>query len=342
MKAPPFRWDHDRIDLSFGAGGSKTTQLVEELFIKAFDNPWIAQRHDNAQMPFCGRLVVATDAHVVSPLFFPGGDIGKLAVCGTVNDVCMSGALPLFLTASFILEEGFPLSDLKKIVYSMAETAKACKVAIVAGDTKVVEKGKGDGLFISTTGIGCVQDEALQLFPKRVQPGDHIILNGTLGDHGIAILSQRENLSFHTTLQSDVTALNDLIHKLIEAVPQIHCLRDPTRGGLAALLNEITQQAQVGILLKEETIPLRPEVESACEFLGLDPLNIANEGKIVVFCSPEHSSKALEVLKTHPLGRNSALIGEVLEPPSFVRMKTKIGGIRMVHWVSGEELPRIC
>lgn len=335
--------DKERVDLSYGAGGQHTMQLIEELFLSAFDNEYLREKNDNAQFPFHGRLVVSTDAHVVSPLFFPGGNIGKLAVSGTINDISVAGAKPVALTASFILEEGFPLSELKKIVQSMAETAKKCNVSIVAGDTKVVEKGKGDGVFITTTGIGIVTNDLIQIHPARACPGDQILINGTIGDHGIAIMSKRENLSFQTDLQSDVTPLNELIQQLIQAVPDIHCMRDPTRGGVASALNEWAQNAQVGMILDETSIPIRPEVESACEFLGLDPLNVANEGKILILCAKEHAETLLKVMRQHPLGKEASCIGEVIEDPHhFVRMKTRIGGTRMVHWPSGEELPRIC
>ncbi|MEK7485173.1 MAG: hydrogenase expression/formation protein HypE [Planctomycetota bacterium] len=335
--------DKDRVDLSYGAGGRHTMQLIDELFIEAFDNEYLREKNDNAQFPFHGRLVVSTDAHVVSPLFFPGGDIGKLAVSGTINDISVAGAKPVALTASFILEEGFPLSDLKKIVYSMAETARKCGVSIVAGDTKVVEKGKGDGVFITTTGIGIIQQENIQVRPFRARPGDQILINGTIGDHGIAIMSKRENLSFQTDLESDVAPLHELIQQLISAVPDIHCMRDPTRGGVASALNEWALSSQVGMVIDEALIPIRPEVESACEFLGLDPLNVANEGKVLIICEKKHAESLLKIMRLHPLGQEASCIGEVIEDPHhFIRMKTRIGGTRMVHWPSGEELPRIC
>lgn len=340
---PGIRFAEETVDLSYGSGGQKTQQLFEQLFLKAFDNEWLRERNDNAQMPFQGRLVISTDAHVISPLFFPGGDIGKLAVCGTINDVCVSGAKPVSLTASFIIEEGFSFASLQKIVQSMAETAIACQVPIVAGDTKVVERGKGDGVFITTTGIGIITDEHLQIRPNRARPGDRLLVSGTIGDHGMTIMSQRENLQFQTTLQSDVAPLHDLIQQLISVVPDVHCMRDPTRGGVAAVLNEWARSSQVGFLLSESEIPIRSEVESACEMLGIDPLNVASEGKILIIVAEADAEKALQTLRKHPLGKESAMIGEVvLDAKFFVRMKTKIGGTRMVHWPSGEELPRIC
>ncbi len=331
------------VDMSHGSGGRAMAQLVDELFVAAFDNPWLRQLNDQARLPMpVGRLVVATDSHVVSPLFFPGGDIGCLSVHGTVNDVAMAGAKPLYLTAGFILEEGFPLADLKRIVDSMAKAAAEAGVAVVTGDTKVVEKGKGDGVFINTTGVGVVA-EGIEISGDRARPGDAILVSGTLGDHGVAIMSLRENLSFETTIRSDTAALHGLVAAMVEAVPSIHCLRDPTRGGLATTLNEIARQSGCGMRLEESAIPVRPEVAAACELLGLDPLYVANEGKLVAICSPGDAARLLAAMRAHPLGGDAAQVGEVVaDTHHFVQMRTGFGGSRMVDWLAGEQLPRIC
>ncbi|MCW5594737.1 MAG: hydrogenase expression/formation protein HypE [Rhodocyclaceae bacterium] len=329
--------------MTHGSGGRAMAQLIEELFLAAFDNEWLRAANDNACFAVPnGRMVMATDSHVVSPLFFPGGDIGCLSVHGTVNDVAMSGARPLYLAASFILEEGFPLADLKRIVESMAQAAREAGVAIVTGDTKVVEQGKGDGVFITTTGIGVVP-EGVNISGDRAQPGDAILVSGTLGDHGVAIMSSRESLGFETTIRSDTAALHDLVARMVAAVPDIHVLRDPTRGGLATTLNEIARQSGVGMMLREEAIPVRQEVEAACEFLGLDPLYVANEGKLICLCAAEHAETLLAVMRAHPLGAEAAIIGSVhADPQHFVQMETGFGGKRIVDWLTGEQLPRIC
>lgn len=339
----PVDFKHGRVDMTHGSGGRAMAQLIEELFLAAFDNDWLRAANDQACFAVQGgRMVMATDSHVVSPLFFPGGDIGCLSVHGTVNDVAMSGAKPLYLSASFILEEGFPLADLKRIVESMAHAAREAGVAIVTGDTKVVEQGKGDGVFITTTGIGVVP-AGVNISGDRARPGDAILVSGTLGDHGVAIMAQRESLGFETTIQSDTAALHELVARMVEAVPDIHALRDPTRGGLATTLNEIARQSGVGMMLREEALPVRQEVEAACEFLGLDPLYVANEGKLICICAPEHAGELLEVMRAHPLGREAAIIGSVHEDPHhFVQMETGFGGKRIVDWLTGEQLPRIC
>lgn len=331
------------IDLSHGSGGRAMTQLIDQVFLAAFDNPWLAQKNDQACFEVTsGRMVMATDAHVISPLFFPGGDIGCLAVHGTINDIAMSGAKPLYLAASFILEEGFPLSSLQKIVESMAHAAKSANVYIIAGDTKVVERGKGDGVFITTTGVGIVP-EGISISGDKAKIGDHVIVNGYLGDHGVAIMSQRNNLQFFTTIKSDTAALHDLVSHMINAVPMLHCLRDPTRGGLATTLNELARQSRVGFMIDENKIPIRTEVASACELLGLDFLYVANEGKCIAICPAEHSQRLLNAMHQHPLGKDAAIIGEVIEDPRhFVQLKTKLGGMRIVDWLVGEQLPRIC
>jgi hydrogenase expression/formation protein HypE len=320
-------------------------QLIEELFIAAFDNEWLGAQNDQACFALpasAGRMVMATDAHVVSPLFFPGGDIGCLSVHGTVNDVAMAGARPLYLSASFILEEGFPLADLQRIVASMAHAARVAGVPIVTGDTKVVEQGKADGVFITTTGIGLVP-EGVNISGNRARPGDRILVSGMLGDHGVAIMSSRENLSFTTSIESDTAALHGLVAAMVAAVPDIHVLRDPTRGGLATTLNEIARQSGVGMLIEEDKLPVRREVAAACEFLGLDPLYVANEGKLVCICAAEHADQLLAVMRAHELGRDAAAIGTVHEDAQhFVQMQTGFGGKRIVDWLTGEQLPRIC
>lgn len=339
----PVDFKHGCVDMTHGSGGRAMAQLIEELFVNAFDNDWLRRMNDQACFTVpAGRLVMATDSHVVSPLFFPGGDIGCLSVHGTINDVAMAGARPLHLSASFILEEGFPLKDLKRIVESMACAAQEAGVPIITGDTKVVEQGKGDGVFITTTGIGVVP-EGVNISGDRARPGDRILVSGTIGDHGVAIMSLRENLSFGTTIESDTVALHGLVAAMVEAVPVINCLRDPTRGGLGSTLNEIARQSGVGMRIREEDIPMQHEVRAACEFLGLDPLYVANEGKLIAICPAESAERLLAVIRAHPLGRNAAIIGEVREDPHhFVEMETAFGGSRMVDWLTGEQLPRIC
>jgi len=339
----PVDFRDGRVDMSHGAGGRAMAQLVDELFLAALDNPWLRKLNDQACFaPPPGRLVVTTDSHVVTPLVFPGGDIGSLSVHGTINDVAMAGARPLYLTAGFILEEGFPLADLKRIVESMAAAARAAGVPVVAGDTKVVEKGKGDGVFITTTGVGVVP-EGVEISAERARPGDAVLVSGSLGDHGVAILSKRANLDFETEIRSDSAALHGLVEAMVGAAAGIRCLRDPTRGGLAATLNEFAQASGVGFRIREDALPVKPEVHAACEFLGLDPLNVANEGKLVAVCAASDAGKLLEAMRAHPLGRDAALIGEVVEDAQrFVQMRTRLGGWRIVDWLTGEQLPRIC
>jgi hydrogenase expression/formation protein HypE len=331
------------VDMTHGAGGRATAQLVSGLFMRHFDNPLLAMGNDQAAFAVpAGRLVMSIDGHVISPLFFPGGDIGCLSVHGTLNDVAMSGARPLYLSAGFILEEGFPLADLERIVASMAGAAREAGVPIITGDTKVVEKGKGDGVFITTTGIGVIPD-GVDISGDRAQPGDAIICSGSIGDHGVAILSKRANLEFETEICSDTAALHGLVAGMVAAVPQIHCLRDPTRGGLATTLNELAQQSQVGMRIVEKAISVKPEVHAACELLGLDPLYIANEGKLVAICAAEDAQRLLEAMRAHPLGREAGVIGSVVaDANGFVQMETEFGGSRIVDWLAGEQLPRIC
>jgi hydrogenase expression/formation protein HypE len=332
-----------RVDLSHGSGGRASAQLVEDLFLRAFDNEWLRVLDDQACLaPPPGRIVMATDSHVVTPLFFPGGDIGTLAVNGTVNDVAMSGARPLYLSAGFILEEGFPLADLKRIVDSMAAAAGAAGVAIVTGDTKVVEQGKGDGVFINTTGVG-VLPPGVEISGRRARPGDAILVSGTIGDHGVAIMSRRENLEFETEVRSDCAALNGLVAAMLASGARLHVLRDPTRGGVATTLNEIARQSGVGMMLEESALPVDPAVAAACEFLGLDPLYVANEGKLLAICPAADAAALLAAMQAHPLGRRAARIGTVVQDPDqFVQMTTVLGGRRIVDWLAGEQLPRIC
>ena len=342
----PIDFRHGRVDMNHGAGGRAGAQLIDELFARAFDNDALRQGNDGAllDVPAGHRLVMATDGHVISPLFFPGGDIGCLSVHGTVNDVAMMGARPLYLAASFILEEGFPLADLQRIVESMARASREAGVPVVTGDTKVVEQGKGDGVFIATTGVGVVPLQRT-IGGALARAGDAVLVSGTLGDHGVAVLSLRESLEFETTIVSDTAALHGLVAALLEAVPEgaVRTLRDPTRGGLATTLNEIARQSGVGMLLDEAAIPLQPQVAAACELLGLDPLYIANEGKCIAIVAPEAADAALAAMRAHPLGRQAARIGTVTaDDHRFVQMATRFGGRRVVDWLSGEPLPRIC
>lgn len=339
----PLDLKHGVVERSHGGGGRAMAQLIEELFLAAFDNPWLRRQDDGACLTLPpGRLAMATDSHVVSPLFFPGGDIGCLAVHGTLNDVAMSGARPLYLAAAFILEEGFPLIDLQRIVESMARAAQQAGVPIVTGDTKVVERGKGDGVFITTTGIGVIPD-GVELSATRAQPGDVLLVSGALGDHGLAVLAQREHLDFDAPVHSDTAALHTLVAAMIAAVPELHCLRDLTRGGLGSAVNEIAHQSGVGMRLRETAIPVHEPVRALCEFLGLDPLYVANEGKLLAICPPESAKRLLTIMQAHPLGHAAAIIGDVVaDPHGFIEMETVLGGRRLVDWLSGEQLPRIC
>ncbi len=331
------------VDMTHGSGGRAMAQLIEGLFVKHLDNDLLRQGNDQAAFDVpAGRMVMSTDGHVISPLFFPGGDIGSLAVHGTINDVAMSGARPLYLAAGFILEEGLPLTDLERIVISMARAANAAGVPVVTGDTKVVERGKGDGVFITTTGVGVIP-KGVNISGDLARPGDAILLSGSLGDHGVAIMSSRENLEFETSIESDSAALHTLVEAMVKAVPAIHCLRDPTRGGLATTLNELARQSGVGMRLQESAIPIQPQVKAACELLGLDPLYVANEGKLICICAQEDAQKLLETMRAHPLGKEASIIGQVAEDKNcFVQMETSFGGSRIVDWLVGEQLPRIC
>jgi hydrogenase expression/formation protein HypE len=334
---------HQQIVLGHGSGGKLSAQLLEQVFLPAFSNPLLNKLDDQAVLEINGsRLAFTTDAFVVTPLFFPGGDIGRLAINGTVNDLAMSGARPLYLSAAFILEEGLGTEDLVRVVQSMRQAADSAGVQLVAGDTKVVNKGKGDKLFVSTTGIGII-DKPVNISADRARPDDQIILSGYIGDHGMAILSQRENLEFEGVIESDCAALHGLVADILEVTPDIHCLRDPTRGGVATILNEIAARSRVGMLLKETVIPVRDTVRGACEILGLDPLYVANEGKLIAIVPKEVSAAVVKSMRRNSLGQGACIIGEVLaENPGMVLMKTEIGGTRILDTLFGEQLPRIC
>jgi hydrogenase expression/formation protein HypE len=335
--------DHKQIVLGHGSGGKLTAELIRKLFLPAFHNEFLARLDDQAVLAVGGaRLAFTTDSYVVTPVFFPGGDIGRLAVNGTINDLAMSGARPLYLAAAFILEEGLPIDDLRRIVESMRDAAADAGVLVVTGDTKVVDRGKGDKLFITATGLGVIE-KPVEISANRAQPGDRVIVSGYIGDHGIAILSKRENLEFEGEIESDTAALHTLVAAMLEASGEIHCLRDPTRGGLATTLNEFAAASQVGIELVEKEIPVREAVKGACEILGLDPLYVANEGKLVAVVAPAAAAAVLAAMRAHPLGRDARLIGEVVAAhPRMVTMRTEIGGSRVVDTLFGEQLPRIC
>jgi hydrogenase expression/formation protein HypE len=336
------------IRMAHGAGGQMMNDLIREVFAAPLDNPHLRQMADSTviDLATCDladlSLAISTDSFTVRPLIFPGGDIGSLAVHGTVNDVAMSGARPFWLTAGFVLEEGLPMETLEQVVRSMAEAARKAGVQIVAGDTKVVEQGHGDGIYVNTAGVGIVPD-GVEIGPDQARPGDVLLINGTIGDHGIAVLSKREGLTFETDLISDSVALNGLVEALLGAAPHTRCLRDATRGGLAAALNELATTSDVGIEIEEAAVPVRPAVSAACEMLGFDPLTVANEGKMVAFVPPEEAEAALASLRAHPLGENAARIGVVTEEhPRMVLARTGIGGRRVVDMPLGELLPRIC
>ena len=333
----PLNFKTGKVEMNFGAGGKASAQLIADLFAKNFSNEFLDQGDDGARLPQPkGELVMATDSHVVSPIFFAGGDIGGLSIHGTVNDVAVCGATPLYISCGFILEEG--LSDLKRIVESMAAAAKEAGVKIVTGDTKVVERGKADGIYINTCGVG-VLPEGVRLSGANCRPGDVIAISGDIGDHGVAVMSQRVNLGFETGVVSDSASLN----RLVAEIPSLRCMRDPTRGGLGTTLNEIAKQSSVGMVLEEDKIPVKESVEAACEFLGLDPLYVANEGKVIAICAPEDAEKMLQIMRDDPLGKNAQIIGRCIEDENhFVQMETGFGGVRMVDWLTGEQLPRIC
>ena len=343
-----------RIILGHGSGGKLSHDLIESLFLPSFTNPILETRDDSAVFPLRdgdetlqGRLskeeiAFTTDSYVVKPIFWPGGDIGRLAVCGTVNDLAMVGAIPLYLSTAFVIEEGLQISTLRRIVTSMRRAAKEASVKIVTGDTKVVERGSADGLFINTTGVGMLPT-GVRISGSNAQPGDMIILSGTMGDHGIAVLSAREGLVFSNSFKSDVAPLNHMVEVMLRTSHKIHTMRDPTRGGLATTLNEIAQQSKVTIQIIEEQIPIREEVAAACEILGYDPLYVANEGKVVACVAPEDAERVVQVMQRTHYGHEATIIGEVLpEPKARVVMKTRIGGTRIIGMLVGEMLPRIC
>jgi hydrogenase expression/formation protein HypE len=329
--------------MAHGGGGRLMQQLLENVFGKAFSNSILDARHDSAQFNVpSGKLAMTTDSYVVRPLFFPGGDIGSLAVHGTVNDLAMSGARPLYLSCGFIIEEGLPMETLWRIVCSMRDAAKRCGVSIVTGDTKVVDKGKGDGLFINTSGIGVIEHE-LNIAPQSSQPGDAVLLSGDLGRHGMAIMAVREGLQFESTIESDSAPVHEPVLALLNAGLEIHCLRDLTRGGLASALNEIAEAAGVRIAVDEKLIPVREDVHAACEMLGLDPLHVANEGRFVVFLPATQAERALAILRAGSVGAGSAAIGTVSERAApLVTLRSRIGANRILDMPSGEQLPRIC
>ncbi|TAK56716.1 MAG: hydrogenase expression/formation protein HypE [Bacteroidetes bacterium] len=334
---------YPNILLAHGGGGTLTHQLIEKMLLPEFRNQLLEPLHDGAILSVNGmKLAFSTDSYVVNPIFFPGGNIGELAINGTVNDLAMCGATPLFLSAAFIIEEGFSMEELWKVVRAMHTASLHAGVQLVTGDTKVVERGKGDHIFITTSGIGVIQSE-VNINPRRASVGDNIIINGPIGSHGIAIMSVREGLEFTSPVISDTAPLNGLVTSMLTVCRDIHVMRDPTRGGVASALNEIAASANVGIMIDENSIPVPPEVRGACEILGLDPLYIANEGKLLAFIPPEHAENVLKAMRQHPLGKESVIIGEVVSThPGLVVMKSRIGGTRIVDMISGEQLPRIC
>ncbi len=334
--------NYDQVTLAHGGGGSLSNQLIEKMFLAELSNPLLNEGHDGAIFDLPGKLAFSTDSFVVDPIFFPGGDIGDLAVNGTVNDVVCCGAIPKYLSLGLIIEEGFSMEELWAVIQSIGKAVRKAGVQIVTGDTKVVEKGKGDKIFINTSGIGWIPKER-DISPKRCRPGDVILINGNIAEHGVAIMSSREGLEFETSIRSDTMALNGLIEDVFKVTREVHVLRDPTRGGVSSALNEIAKSAGVGIEIDETAIPLAEEVKGACEILGLDPLYIANEGKILVILPEKEASAALKAMQNHPEGKKSAIIGKVTsDMPGILRMKTSVGSTRIVDMITGEQLPRIC
>ncbi|MBI1913106.1 MAG: hydrogenase expression/formation protein HypE [Deltaproteobacteria bacterium] len=335
--------EKEKILLAHGSGGILSRRLVEEVFAKAFSNPLLAPLNDQAIFELPNKkLAFTTDSYVVNPVFFPGGDIGKLSVCGTINDLAVGGAEPVYLSASFIIEEGMDFDDLKKIVDSMSKTANAAGVKIITGDTKVVERGKGDKVFINTTGIGVVNDD-INLTPANISPGDVIIVSGSMGDHGIAIMTFREGIQMEVPVESDCAPLHLLVNDMLTKAGGVKAMRDPTRGGLATILNEFASSSNCGMIIREDDIPVKEEVKGACEILGFDPLYLANEGKLVAVVAKEYAQDVLSAMKANPLGKDAAIIGTVLsEPKGKVLLETSIGNKRILDMLSGEQLPRIC
>lgn len=335
--------EYPHVLLAHGGGGRLSQHLIQKMFVPQFRNESLELLHDGAVLRIeADRIAFTTDSYVINPIFFPGGNIGELAINGTVNDLAMCGAVPRYLSVGFIIEEGFPMENLWRVVHSMQDAATSAGVVLVTGDTKVVDKGKGDQIFINTSGIGVIEKGA-DIDPRRAAPGDAIIVSGNIAQHGIAIMSVREGLEFETTIKSDTAALNSLVHRMIAACPDIHVLRDPTRGGVASSLNEIADSAHVGIRINEGNIPIAEDVKGACEIMGFDPLYVANEGKLIAILPATNAEGVLSVMKSHPLGKESRIIGEVVsDHPGLVIMKTKVGGSRVVDMMSGEQLPRIC
>ena len=335
--------DYPHVLIAHGGGGKLSQQMIQKMIVPQFKNDFLEQLHDGAMFTLDGvRVAFSTDSYVVNPIFFPGGDIGELAVNGTVNDLSMCGARPLYLSAAFIIEEGFAMDDLWRVIVSMQRAAEKAGVKLVTGDTKVVDRGKGDKIFVNTSGIGVVP-EGIEVGSRNARIGDAVIVSGSIAVHGIAIMSVREGLEFESKIESDTAPLNGLVEAMFEATKNIHVLRDPTRGGVASALNEIAESSHVGIKIDEVAIPLTDPVRGACEILGLDPLYVANEGKLLAFVPQQDAGRVLSTMKQHPLGKDSAIIGEVVaDHPSSVVMRTAIGGARVVDMLSGEQLPRIC
>ncbi len=354
MTCPTPRSNHQQVLLGHGSGGKLSADLIRTLFLPAFGNDMLAALEDQAVVtlpdggavdstrPGSSRIAITTDSFVVRPLFFPGGDIGRLAVYGTVNDLCVGGAVPLYLAAAFILEEGLPLDKLRRIASSMRAACEEANVTLITGDTKVVDRGKGDEVFITTTGVG-IMPPGTQLSIKNALPGDKILVSGTIGDHGIAIMSVREGIEFETVLESDAASLHEMTREMLAACPQLRCMRDPTRGGISSTLNELADASQIGVRLDESSLPIRPEVHAACEMLGLDPLYVANEGKLIAVAPAAQAASLLDAMRRQPLGKDAAIVGEcVSEHPGTVVMRSVIGGERVVSMLAGEQLPRIC
>ncbi len=335
--------DYTRILLAHGSGGKLTHDLIGKMFVPQFSNEFLEQRNDGAVFEVGGnKFAFTTDSYVVDPIFFPGGNIGELAVNGTVNDLSMCGARPLYLSAAFVIEEGLPIDDLWNVVLSMKQAAERAGVLLITGDTKVVDRGKGDKIFINTSGIGLV-DEGVDVNPRKIKAGDKILINGDIALHGIAVMSVREGLEFETEIKSDTAPLNGIVGEMLKVSRNIHAMRDPTRGGVATTLNELAELSGLGIMLYEEALPVPDAVKGACEILGLDPLYIANEGKLLVVVAPSDAEKLLDTMRQHPLGRNAAMIGEVVDPhQGMVMLKSRIGGSRVVDMLTGEQMPRIC
>ena len=333
---------NNKVLLAHGSGGKLSHDLIQELFLPSLANPVLNKLDDSATMKISGDIAFTTDSYVVNPIFFAGGDIGKLAICGTVNDLSMSGARPLYLSLSMIIEEGFPISELARVVRSIKAASREAEVNIVTGDTKVVDRGQADKLFINTAGLGVIA-AGIDISGANAKPGDKVILSGTIGDHGIAIMTQREELKFEVPVESDCAPLNKLVSQMLEASSDIHCLRDPTRGGLATTLNEIARQSSVGIAIEEEQVPIKESVRAVCELLGFDPVYVANEGKLIAIVKPDSADKILAQMKQNIYGKDAAIIGEVTSNhPGRVTMKTKLGPSRIMDMLSGELLPRIC